>query len=231
MQSLNFKHCKSLKISAMAIISALFISTPVLAADIHSIPCVLDGVSSIDEEFPYGLISLYEKHFLNVPDYVVEYYSKVGGTFTFTKENLSRNENMNVLGLYYFGSRDIKIKLDPAYIISSSYLLYSAPAHEFGHFIYDITGNYWTDEMTKSLQAEYEKRIKLNSNCTDQNEAFAYAFADYVIMPWKVNPEMRKTIKTCLDVIKRLNGGGVDTWVDIYPDPSTLTAPGTVAYK
>ena len=93
------------------------------------------------------------------------------------------------------------------------------------------TTNYWTDEMRDALQKEFLKRAKQDSVVINPKEAFAYAYADYVIMPWKVNPEMRETIKTCLDVIKRLNGGGVDTWVDVYPDPSTLTAPGTRCHK
>ena len=199
------------------------------AADIHKIPCTLEGVNSIDEVFPYGFIDLYEKHFINVPDYVIEYYGKCGGTFT--TRDIDGDPNKNILGYYYEDTNNIEVKLDMGMIVMQDYNFYSVPAHELGHFIQTRTGSYWTDEMRNALQKEFLKRSKTNSVVINQKEAFAYAYADYVIMPWKVNPEMQETIKTCLDVIKRLNGGGVDTWVDIYPDPSTLTAPGTVVYK
>lgn len=214
-----------------AVLLSLSVSFPVPAADLHNIPNTkLEGVSSIEEIFPYGFFSLYEKHFLNVPDYVLEYYGKCGGTFTFTTRDIDGDPNMNILGYYYEDTNNIEVKLDMALVVMQNTDFYSTPAHELGHFIQTRTMGYWTDEMRDALQKEFLKRSKTNSVVINQKEAFAYAFADYVIMPWKVNPEMREAIKTCLDVIKRLNGGGVDTWVDIYPDPSTLTAPGTVAY-
>lgn len=215
----------------VAMLLSLFVSFPSLAADLHNIPNTkLEGVSSIEEPFPYGFFSLYEKHFLNVPDYVLEYYGKCGGTFTFTTRDIDGDPNENILGYYYEDTNNIEVKLDMTLIVMQDSKFYSTPAHELGHFIQTRTTSYWTDEMKDALQNEFLKRSKTNSVVINQNEAFAYAYADYVIMPWKVNLEMRETIKTCLDVIKRLNGGGVDTFVDIYPDPSTLTAPGTVAY-
>lgn len=221
----------TVKIFIAAVLLSLFVSFPSLAADLHNIPnTILEGLSSIEEPFPYGFFSLYEKHFLNVPDYVLEYYGKCGGTFTFTTRDIDGSPDENILGYYYEDSNNIEVKLDLALIVMQSSDFYSTPAHELGHFIQTRTMGYWTDEMRDALQKEFLKRSKTNSVVINQKEAFAYAFADYVIMPWKVNPEMRETIKTCLDVIKQLNGGGVDTWVDIYPDPSTLTAPGTVAY-
>lgn len=201
------------------------------AADIHKIPCTLEGVNSIDEVFPYGFIDLYEKHFINVPDYVIEYYGKCGGTFTFTTRDIDGSPDKNILGYYYEDSSNIEVKLDMGLAVMQDTKYYSTPAHELGHFIQAKTTNYWTDEMRDALQKEFLKRAKQDSVVINPKEAFAYAYADYVIMPWKVNPEMQETIKTCLDVIKRLNGGGVDTWVDIYPAPSTLTSPGTVVYK
>ena len=215
-----------------ATLLSLSVSFPSLAADLHNIPNMKleGGVSSIEEPFPYGFFSLYEKHFLNVPDYVLEYYGKCGGTFTFTTRDIDGDPNENILGYYYEDTNNIEVKLDMALIVMQDSKFYSTPAHELGHFIQTRTGSYWTDEMRDALQKEFLKRSKTSSVVINQKEAFAYAYADYVIMPWKVNPEMRETIKTCLDVIKQLNGGGVDTWVDIYPDPSTLTAPGTVVY-
>lgn len=214
-----------------AVLLSLFVSFPSLAADLHNIPNTkLEGVNFIEEPFPYGFFDLYEKHFLNVPDYVLEYYGKCGGTFTFTTRDIDGDPNENILGYYYEDTNNIEVKLDMALIVMQDSKFYSTPAHELGHFIQTRTGSYWTDEMRDALQKEFLKRSKTSSVVINQKEAFAYAYADYVIMPWKVNPEMRETIKTCLDVIKQLNGGGVDTWVDIYPDPSTLTAPGTVVY-
>ena len=85
--------------------------------------------------------------------------------------------------------------------------------------------------MYDSLKEEFEKRCKTNSACVNIDETFAYAYADYVITPWNVNSKLIDTIQKSLDIIKVRNGGGVDTWVDIYPNPNPLTEPGTVVYK
>lgn len=139
--------------------------------------------------------------------------------------------NRNILGLYHKDTHNIEVKLTPAEILMQNTTMYSAPAHEFGHFLYDMTKGVWNDDMYKSLSDEYEKRCKMNTACVNIDETFAYAYADYVIMPWDVNPKLRDTIQKSLDIIKTRNGGGVDTWVDIYPNPNTLTEPGTVVYK
>lgn len=203
------------------------------AADIHNMKAQYVGMNNIEEMFPYGFITLYEQHFLNVPDYLVDYYNKIGGTFTFTTEDLNKGKfgNRNILGLYHEDTHNIEVKLTPAEILMQNTTMYSAPAHELGHFLYDMTKGVWNDDMYKSLSDEYEKRCKMNTACVNIDETFAYAYADYVIMPWDVNPKLRDTIQKSLDIIKTRNGGGTDTWVDIYPNPNTLTEPGTVVYK
>lgn len=203
------------------------------AADIHNMKAQYVGMNNIEEMFPYGFITLYEQHFLNVPDYLVDYYNKIGGTFTFTTEDLNKGKfgNRNILGLYHEDTHNIEVKLTPAGILMQNTTMYSAPAHELGHFLYDMTKGVWNDDMYKSLSDEYEKRCKMNTACVNIDETFAYAYADYVIMPWDVNPKLRDTIQKSLDIIKTRNGGGTDTWVDIYPNPNTLTEPGTVVYK
>lgn len=218
------------------ILTALFMclfTVTSFAADIHNMKAQYVGMNNIEEMFPYGFITLYEQHFLNVPDYLVEYYNKLGGIFTFTTEDLNKGQfgNRNILGLYHKDTHNIEVKITPCEVLMQDTVMYSAPAHEFGHFLYNTTKDVWDEDMYDSLKEEFEKRCKTNNACVNIDETFAYAYADYVITPWHVNPKLIDTIQKSLDIIKVRNGGGVDTWVDIYPNPNTLTEPGTVVYK
>lgn len=123
------------KVARKFILTALFMclfTVTSFAADIHNMKTQCVGMNNIEEMFPYGFINLYELHFLNVPDYLVEYYNKLGGTFTFTTEDLNNGQfgNRNILGLYHKDTHNIEVKLTPMEILTQDTTMYSDPAHE-----------------------------------------------------------------------------------------------------
>ena len=176
---MDFPHHYSLAKIFKNILAALaciyLFSFNVFAADIHSIPHQTIGYANFEDAFPYGFIKLYEMHFLNVPDYLIEYHKKVGGTVTFTTEDLNQGKfgNSNILGLYNIETHKIEIKLDPFEILKQKKGAYSTPAHEYGHFLYHITKDTWTEDMYDALHDEFVKRSKTNSTVVNQDEAFA----------------------------------------------------------
>lgn len=192
-----------------AIALCITVSSPSVsfAADIRSIPCKKDGIEELESLFPYGYFNLYVKNFEGVPDYVIEYYQKCGGTLTFTTNKLDDSET--ILGLYHPNTHNIELRLYSNYILLYGSELYSVPAHEFGHFIYDMS-RYdadWTEEMNNAVKNEFAKRSLENTACTDMHETFAYAYTDYLNRPWNLSSEMKQTIEKSLAIIKKLNGG------------------------
>lgn len=158
---------------------------------------------------------------------MVEYYGKIGGVFTFTTEDLNKAQygNNNILGLYHKDTHNIEVKLTSTEILMQDDHMYSAPAHEFGHFLYDITKDAWTENMYKVLNEEFARKSKLNSACINIDETFAYVYAEYVVTPWKVNSALQKVIQKSLDVIKVRNGGGTDVWTEVRLAPTNSMPP------
>lgn len=164
-------------------------------------------ISALQEYFPYGYYDLFARNYENIPDYVMEYQKKLGGMTIFTTDILSNNDN--ILGLYHADTNNIEIRLHPNYIQLYGSELYSVAAHEYGHFIFNITrsNGCWTERMNKTMEQEFKSRSSMDTRCVNCDETFAYAYADYVTAPERVNQGMKETIEICLKNIAKLNAG------------------------
>lgn len=204
-----FSITKRFQIILCSLFFFILFSFSSFAADIHKLPAQYVGLRTLDDAFPYGFIKLYEEHFAGVPDFLVEYFAKRGGTVTFTTQNINHGipAKNNIMGFYHPETQNIEIKLRTFEIMEQDTKFYETPAHEFGHFLQEVTKDVWTEDMMTALHQDFVKRSKTDSTITNEKEAFANAYADYVYAPWTVDPAMQKVIKKCLDQVFILNGG------------------------